>query len=262
MPRIHARAWLSEFVGTTTLLVVSVVVVRWLFAPDSAVARAVPGLPGRLALDGLVTGLLIMVLVASPLGRSSGGHFNPGVTVTFWLLREVPGGDAIGYVVAQMAGSVVGVLLARLALGPVVADPSVNYAVIHAAAGWPASAILVGEAVSLAALMAAVVGFLCWPSLAHWTPVVVGTGVGLLILAGGLTSGGCFNPARQFGPALFAGAWSTLWAYLLGPVIGGVAIAVVARRLRLPLFGGPCGRPPRDVPSPAPRRRHAPVRPE
>jgi glycerol uptake facilitator-like aquaporin len=206
-----------------------VVLVRLVFGPNAAIGRAVPGLPARLAVIGTVTGLLIAVLIVSPMGRSSGGHINPAVTVTFWLLRAIPGPDAIAYVLAQLVGSVARVLLGRLALGPVVADPPVRYAVIQPAAGWSTIPVFLGEAVSLAILMAAVVYFPSRPALASWTPVLIGLAVAVLIVAGGLTSGGSFNPARQFGPALFAHRLRYLAAYLVAPVVGGFALAAATR---------------------------------
>jgi glycerol uptake facilitator-like aquaporin len=227
--RARERAWFNEFVATAILLFAEVVLVRLVFGPNAAVGRAVPDLPARLAVIGTATGLLIAVLIVSPIGRSSGGHINPAVTVTFWLLRAIPGPDAIAYVLAQLLGSVAGVLLGRLALGSVVADPPVRYAVIQPAAGWSAIPVFLGEAVSLAILMAAVVYFLSRPGLAAWTPVVVGLAVAVLIVAGGLTSGGSFNPARQFGPALFAHQWRYLAVYLVAPLVGGIALAAVMR---------------------------------
>jgi hypothetical protein len=59
MARPHTRAWLSEFAGTTILLFASVLVTRWLFGPHSGLASAVPGLPGRMAIDGAVIGAVI-----------------------------------------------------------------------------------------------------------------------------------------------------------------------------------------------------------
>jgi len=151
-----------------------------------------------------------------------------------WLLRALPSGDATVYVVAQLAGSFAGVMLARLVLGEVVAGPPVRYGAIQPAAGWHAGAVFAGEAISVAILMAAVVAFLDRPALARWTPAVVATGVGVLIFAGGLTSGGSFNPARQLGPLLLAGSLSYLWAYLLGPIVGAVVLAIVIETLGLP----------------------------
>ena len=97
--------------------------------------------------------------------------------------------------------------------------------------------------------MAVVVAFLDRPALMRWTPAVVAAGVAVLIFAGGLTSGGSFNPARQLGPLLFAERFSHLWAYLLGPLGGAVILAAGVRALglRQPLTCDLCGTPPRDA---------------
>jgi glycerol uptake facilitator-like aquaporin/CheY-like chemotaxis protein len=248
--RPHVRAWVSEFAGTAILLFASVLVARWLFGPHSALASAVPGLPGRMAIDGVITGAVVGLLILSPFGRSSGGHFNPAVTVTLWLLRGLPGSDATAYIAAQLAGSLAGVMLGRAVLGAVIADPRVDYAAIQPAAGWPGGAVFAGEAISLAVLMAFVVAFLDGPVLMRWTPAVAAVAVAVLIFAGGLTSGGSFNPARQLGPLLFAGRFSYLWAYLLGPIAGAAIIVALAVAVGLPqpLTCSLCGTPQRDGP--------------
>ena len=249
MYRAHARAWLSEFAGTTILLFAAALTARWLDGPHSALASAVPAAPGRTAITGVVIGVVVGLLIISPLGHSSGGHFNPAVTVTFWLLRALPGRDATAYVAAQLAGSLAGVVLARTVLGAVIADPAVDYAGIQPAAGWSGGAVFAGEAISLAVLMTFVIAFLGRPTLLRWTPAVVATGVAVLIFAGAFTSGGSFNPARQLGPLLFAERYSYLWAYLLGPLGGAVILAVLVNGLGLPrpLTCDPCGTPPREA---------------
>jgi glycerol uptake facilitator-like aquaporin len=203
-----------------------------------------------MAIDAVITGAVVGSLIISPLGRSSGGHFNPAVTVTLWLLRGLPGRDAAAYIAAQLAGSLAGVMLGRAVLGAVIAHPSVDYAAIQPAAGWPGGAVFAGEAVSLAVLMAFVVAFLDRPVLMRWTPAVVGVGVAALIFAGGMTSGGSFNPARQFGPLLFAGRFSYLWAYLLGPIAGAVILVTLTTAVGLPrpLTCSLCGTPPHEAP--------------
>ena len=248
--RPHVQAWVSEFAGTAILLFASVLVARWLFGPHSALASAVPGLPGRIAIDAVVIGVVVGSLIISPLGRSSGGHFNPAVTVTLWLLRGLPGRDAAAYIAAQLAGSLAGVMLGRTVLGAVIAHPSVDYAAIQPAAGWSGGSVFAGEAISLAVLMALVVAFLDRPALIRWTPAMVAVAVAVLIFAGGLTSGGSFNPARQFGPLLFAGRFSYLWAYLLGPIAGAVIIVALGVSVGppQPLTCSLCGTQPRDAP--------------
>jgi glycerol uptake facilitator-like aquaporin len=68
----------------------------------------------------------------------------------------------------------------------------------------------------------------------RWTPAVVAVGVAVLIVAGGWASGGSFNPARQLGPLLLAGRLTYLWAYVLGPLVGAVMLAILVLALRLP----------------------------
>src|SRR5512146_2271717 len=193
----HIRAWLSELAGTTIVVFAAALVARWLGGPHSALATAVPAAPGRTAITGVVIGAVVGLLIISPLGRSSGGHFNPAVTATFWLLRALPGRDAIAYVLAQLAGSLAGVALGEAVLGAAFADPPVAFAAIQPAAGWPGTAVFLGEAISVLVMMAIVVAFLDRPALARWTPAVVAAVIAVLIFAGGLTSGGSFNPARQ-----------------------------------------------------------------
>jgi glycerol uptake facilitator-like aquaporin len=216
------------------LLLTEVLLVRLLFGEGSPVSDAIPGAVARLAMIGAATGLLITGLIVSPLGRRSGGHFNPAVTAAFWLLRAIPTIDAVAYVVAQLLGSVAGVLLGRLLLGPVVAAPAVRYAAVQPAPGWSDAMVFAGEAVSAFVLMAVVVYFLAQRRRARWTPAAAGVVVGVLIVGGGLSSGGSFNPARQFGPALLAHEWGDLASYLAGPVAGAAILALIARAVLAP----------------------------
>jgi glycerol uptake facilitator-like aquaporin len=236
-------AWFCEGAGTTVLLFVEVLLVRLVIGPGGRIGRLLPHPMARLAIIALATGLLIAMIILSPMGRRSGGHLNPAVTVTFWLTRAIPTGDACAYVASQLLGSLAGVLLGRLLLGPVVAHPAVRYAALQPAAGWSGIPVFTGEAVSLALLMAAVLSVLSRPLLARWTPAVVGVAVAALIMAGGISSGGSFNPARQFGPAMFAHEWRYLMTYLIAPVLGGVALVVVRRMTgaRRPLTCALCG---------------------
>ena len=225
----HRHAYLSELLGTTALLFTVVTVVRWLFGNDSALAHALPGLQLRIVLVGLAVGILLWLLIISPLGRSSGGHFNPAVTVTFWLLGALPGEDVAPYVTAQALGSVAGTALGRLLWGAIVSRPPIAYAVIQPARGSTQLLVLIVEAISIMVLMAAVTFFLARPALARWTPAVVGVAVAALISVTGAWTGGSFNPARQLGPALLSGQHAFLASYLVGPLAGALAVAALRR---------------------------------
>ena len=223
----HPRAYLSEFLGTTALLFTMVTVVRWLFGENSALAQAVPGAHLRIFLVGLAVGILLWLLIISPIGRASGGHFNPAVTVSFWLLGALPGADVAPYVLAQALGSVAGTALGRLVWGAVVSRSPIAYAVIQPAHGSTQPLVFAVEAVSIIVLMGAVTFFLARPALVRWTPAVVAAAVAVLISATGAWTGGSFNPARQLGPALLSGRHAFLGSYMIGPLAGALVVAAL-----------------------------------
>lgn len=227
---IHWQAALSEFVGTAALLLGTLTAVRWLFGSDSAIANAVPGLQARLAIVGVSVGTLLVLLIRSPVGRRSGGHFNPAVTVSFWLMGALPAEDVAPYLGAQLLGSVAGTGLASLIWGPALSGSAVAYGVIQPAGGATQPTVFLVEAGSIVILMAAVAFFLARPALAGWTPWVVGAVVAVLIAATGPWTGGSFNPARQLGPAWLSGETGCLLCYLVGPVTGAAFLGA-ARRL-------------------------------
>ncbi|MFE7171626.1 aquaporin [Streptomyces sp. NPDC057616] len=224
--------WLSEFAATAILLFVTVSLFRLLFGPDSAVAQAIPSAEPRLVIDALVSGATVGLLIASPLGRRSGGHLNPAVSLAFWLLRALPGRDAVAYGVAQLAGSVAGVAAGRALWGGQVAAPEVGYATVRAAHGVPWTVVFAAEAAAAAVMLAVAVLVAARPRSLLPVPVVAGTAVAVLILVVGQGAGGSFNPARQFGPELFSGDLGWLWVYLTAPPAGAAAFALVRRRLR------------------------------
>jgi glycerol uptake facilitator-like aquaporin len=235
--RVDVRSWVSEFVGTAALLFSAVTCSRWLFAPDSGLARVVTGVHWRMVIVGLVVGIVLSLLIVSPLGRRSGGHLNPAITTAFWGLGAFPRRDVGGYVAAQLGGSVAGTALARLVWGSRVSRGPVRFGVVQpeAGAGWPA--VFGVEAASVVVLVALVAFLLARPELARWTPWAVGAMVGLIIAATGASTGGSFNPARALGPAVLSGSPGDLWCYLAAPVVGAVlATTVRAMSHRAPVL--------------------------
>jgi glycerol uptake facilitator-like aquaporin len=239
MRMIRCWGWFDELVGTAILLFASVVLVRFLFGPGSVLTEAGAGRLLPLVLDGMGTGIVLALLIASPLGRLSGGHFNPAVSITLWLVGALPQREAAKYVAGQFAGALLGVAFARIVVGASVASSSVRYARVEPTGGWSGAAATAGEAASLLMLMVVVLAVVGRPRLAASLPAVVGTSVAVLIVAGGMTSGGSFNPARAFGPALLSGDVRGGWPYVAGPLIGAVCTALGAemwcrRRLASP----------------------------
>jgi glycerol uptake facilitator-like aquaporin len=219
-----ARA-VDECVLSTVLLFLVVTVVRWLRDPTSALH--IGQLRTALAVIGPVSGVLVLALILSPLGRRSGGHMNPAVTVAVWLMDVFPGASVLPYVIAQLAGSVAGAALGRLAWGPVVSGPAVGYTALRPGPGWGPAAVFLAESGYLLALILLVGFFLAYPAYNRWLPQTIALAVTLVIVVFGPLSGGVANPARQFGPAVLAGQTLDLGIYLVAPVLGAALGASV-----------------------------------
>ena len=217
-----------EFVLTTVLIFTVVTIVRWLAGPGSPLAIGTPGV--LFAVAGALVAILIAGLMASPLGRRSGGHMHAGVSLFVWLSGGLPGAAVLPYIVAQLAGSIAGAGLARLVWGNAVAQ--IGYAAVQPAPSLGAVGLVVAEAIPLLLIFTVVTPFLATPERRKWIPVVIGVGVGLTIALLAGTSGASLSPARQLGPALLSGQLSYLWIYLLVPVVTPSLVALTAKAVR------------------------------
>src|SRR5437016_7132044 len=95
--------------------------------PNSPVLNFIPTEFIRRMLTGIAMGSTAIALVFSPLGKRSGAHFNPAVTLTFWRLGKVKNWDAFFYVIAQFIGGIAGVFVVALVARATLSHPAVNY---------------------------------------------------------------------------------------------------------------------------------------
>src|SRR5216117_1671692 len=98
-----------------------------LWHPSSPVLNLIPDPFVRRMLTGIAMGGTAIALIFSPLGKRSGAHFNPAVTLTFWRLGKVKNCDALFYVVFQFIGGIAGVLVVALFVREALSDPAVNF---------------------------------------------------------------------------------------------------------------------------------------
>ncbi len=173
----------------------------------------------------LAHGLILSIMI-SAFGATSGGHFNPAVTIGFAVTRRIKLDVAAVYIIAQLVGGT----LAGLALRAIFAESV--WKVTHL--GTPALApgvsfgtgVLV-EAILTFFLLLAVFG----TAVDARAPKIGGFGIGLTvmvdILVGGPLTGASMNPARTFGPALASGYWDNHLVYWIGPIIGGAIAALL-----------------------------------
>jgi aquaporin NIP len=163
---------------------------------------------------GLVFFLVLLAAIAA-LGHVSGAHFNPGVSLSFFLTRHLPARDLLAYVAAQVAAATLAALLLLVVWPGHPADlgatvPSVS-----------AGRALLLEVVLTAFLMLVILS-VATDTRAVGAPaaLAIASAVGLAAIAFGPLTGASLNTARSFGPALVSGQWHDFWVYVVGPLAG------------------------------------------
>lgn len=218
--RTHLAEWGCELVGTAILMLGGLSAICLDFGQGSPIARALPSSSLRLLLTGFLfagTGSLVAV---SPLGRCSGAHLNPAVTVAFWLRRHVKPRDLFGYVAAQCLGALSGAALVRVLWGRVAW--SVHLGVTQPGRGLTPLEAAGVEALMTGVLVGAILGMVSSRATARWTPLVLWVVIAVLVWQGAPYTGTSLNPARSLGPAGVLGLFRDLWVYLVGPLCGSL----------------------------------------
>lgn len=208
-----------EALGLGLFMIAAAAFASLLQHPASPVRRAIEDGLIRRVLMGLAMGTTATALIYSPLGARSGAHINPATTLAFLRLGRIHPVDAAAYIVAQFAGGLAGITIAAFLLQPWIAASSVNY-VATLPGAWGSVAAFAAEA-TIAFLLISIV--LALTAHARWAPrtgLVVGLVVALFIAVEDPLSGMSMNPARSFGPALYAAQAATLWIYFLAPPFG------------------------------------------
>ncbi len=228
--RRHWPEYLMEGAELGLFMISACLFVALLEHPDSPVRQALPDPFLRRVLMGIAMGTTAVAIIFSPLGKRSGAHFNPAVTLTFWRLKKVDSADAIAYIAFQFVGGAAGVAAAAFLLGGRVAHPSVNYAATLPGQWGLAPAFLAEVAISFI-LMSVVLAAMSHPRLARFTGVFAGCLVATFITFEAPLSGMSMNPARTFGSAAGARVWSSLWIYFTAPPLGMLLAAEARARV-------------------------------
>lgn len=169
-------------------------------------------------LTGLVLGGAGSLVAITPLGRLSGAHLNPAISLGFFTLGGMQLQDLLGYIVAQTAGASLGACAGQVAFGRLASR--VRDALNQPGKLVDAHTATAAEAVATFALAAMIFSMVSRRSLARWTPLVVVGVVAIIVWLDGNFSRASLNPARSFGPALITGDWHLFWIYAVGPCSG------------------------------------------
>jgi len=217
-------AYISELIGTLFLVLVIGTVVSLFLSTDPAAQTG-----SDFAVIGLVHAFVLFGLIIT-FGEVSGGHFNPVITLAAAFLRRIDPVDAVVYILAQLSGGVLGALIVKgLLLDEGRATDYGAAQISDLLGGSFAAAVVEGLGAFLLVLVVCAVA-LNPRARQEWAPLAIGTTLGFAVMIFGPLTGGSFNPARWFGPALIGDAFngfSDVWPYILGPIVGaGLAAAL------------------------------------
>jgi len=214
------RRLFSELLGTFFLVTVA--------AGGGMMGAAFPNTISRTAAvvaPGRMVGGIIMFM-----GKVSGAHLNPAVSVAFALRRDFPWRRVPGYIIVQLIGATLAALVLHAVINVSAADGS-NYV----ASGFSAGAWFLMELLLTFGLVSVILGTALG---AQNIGIIAALGVGAYIALAGLwgspISGASMNPARTFGPDLIGGKFTDYWVYIAGPIAGAAFAVGVAFVLRGP----------------------------
>jgi len=212
----------AEFIGTFTLV---------LFGCGAAViAGADIGLTGISFAFGLA-----LIGMAYGIGPVSGCHINPAVTLGVVASGRMQMGEAVQYIIAQVAGAIVAALVLMI-----IASGKADYSVAENGLGqngWGAgylgeytmAAAFIFEVVATFLFVVVILGATGGGAPTAMAGLAIGLTLVVIHLVGINVTGVSVNPARSIGPAVFAGstALGQLWLFIVAPIIGGVLAGIV-----------------------------------
>jgi aquaporin Z len=224
------KKYLAELIGTFSLV---------LFGCGSAVIAGIAGTgPSGIGLLGIAIAFgFAVVAMAYAIGGISGCHINPAVTIGILVAGKIEVKDAIGYIVAQFLGGILGAgVLYLIVLG----RPGFTMGEWALGSNGWGEGYLGGYDTLSAFLIEAVMTFLFIFVILGTTSkfgngtmagLAIGTTLMLIHLVTIPVTGTSVNPARSLGPAIFAGgkALAQLWLFFVAPILGAVIAAIVWR---------------------------------
>ena len=217
-PRQEWRRLFSELLGTFFLVLAA--------AGGGMMGHAFPGVISHTA--AVTAPALTVMAIILFMGKISGAHLNPAVSIAFALRRDFPWRRVPGYIVVQLAGATLAALFLRAVI-----NVSAMYGSNYPATGYSDMAAFWMELILTVGLVSVILGT---ASGAQNVGVIGAFGVGAYIALAGLwgspISGASMNPARTFGPDLAATTFTGYWVYVAGPIAGAALAVVIAYILR------------------------------
>ena len=232
--KYRIRFFISEFSGTALLLLAGLSWVILMFGSGSPMAQLIPDVKLRQMITGFLFGSTGAAIALSAIGKTSGAHINPAVTMVFWLFRKIEGRLAITYILAQLTGAIVG-CLPLLLWGRM--GRSIEFGATVPGEGYSILTALTGEIVTTFIMVSFLVIFIGFRQIRQFTPYMFPFLYAIMVPMEAAISGTSTNPARSLGPAIISGQWDGWWIYLIGPLAGAflasIACSLLAKRITI-----------------------------
>lgn len=218
----------AEFIGTFWLVLGG--------CGSALLAAAFPGVGIGLLGVALAFGLTV-VTIAYSLGRISGAHLNPAVSIGLCVGGRMPAKDLVPYIIAQVLGGIVaaGVLYVIVTgNGSSIGTFAANGYGEHSPGGYDLKSAFLCEAVMTFMFLIVIMGSTdSRNSNGGFAGLAIGLTLTLIHLVSIPVTNTSVNPARSISQALFVGDWamSQLWLFILAPIVGAALAGVVYKAL-------------------------------
>ena len=178
---------------------------------------------------------LTLVAMAYSLGPISGCHINPAVTLGMLLSKRIKAGEAIGYMIVQVIGAIIGaglvLIIAKGAPGFVPSPDNfgINGYGDHSPGHYNLLAAFFTEALFTMLLVITVLRTTDESAPAGFAGLPIGLMLAVTNFAAIPVTNASINPARSIGPAVFVGGWAMeqLWLFIVAPLVGSIIAAIV-----------------------------------
>ena len=171
-----------------------------------------------------------LIAVILFMGKVSGCHLNPAISIAFAARRDFPWRRVPGYIVAQIVGQLRGRTLLLTAFVGVSASNGGSY---PGEGVSPLTAMFI-EMMLTFGPASVVMGTVGSTGVGLFAAIGVGGYITATAMWAGPLTGSSMDPARTLGPNIVGGDIGPIWVYIIGPVLGGLPRG----RLRLPLLRG------------------------
>ncbi|WP_242268869.1 aquaporin [Bacillus cereus group sp. BfR-BA-01352] len=174
---------------------------------------------------------LSIVAMAYSIGTISGCHVNPAVSIAMFINKRMTAKELAYYVIAQILGA----LLGTVTLVTILKSSGMTLSNLgqNSFGNLGASGSFLVEFVLTFVFILVIMTVTGKKGITNLAGIVIGLTLVLVHLLGISLTGTSVNPARSLAPALFVGgeAISQLWVFIIAPVLGGIAAAMVGKSL-------------------------------